>query len=237
MAFGWLAAMMTSSNGNIFRVTGLLCGELTGHRWIPLKGQWRGTLMFSLICAGIKGWVNNREAGDLRRHRAHYDVTVMTAHSHLISAFASFFLRPPPHETELTWHKKSVTKNNTDFKRLWHSFHRRMRILIVQFRLFSIINWEIFMIQCPLDIHRPYLSKVPHGPCYNASRRWREIVSANPGSSLRSLPQGGAQCRLLASGWSVILTSCTWFWICHRSIHPIRDHKQRGCVLNRSANR
>ena len=28
--------MMTSWNGNIFRVTGPLCGEFTGHRWIPL---------------------------------------------------------------------------------------------------------------------------------------------------------------------------------------------------------
>ena len=28
--------LMTSSNGNIFRVTGPLCGEFTGHRWIPL---------------------------------------------------------------------------------------------------------------------------------------------------------------------------------------------------------
>ena len=27
--------MMTPSNGNIFRVTGLLCGEFTGPRWIP----------------------------------------------------------------------------------------------------------------------------------------------------------------------------------------------------------
>ena len=27
--------MMTSSNGNIFRVTGHLCGEFTGARWIP----------------------------------------------------------------------------------------------------------------------------------------------------------------------------------------------------------
>ena len=26
---------MTSSNGNIVRVTGHLCGEFTGHRWIP----------------------------------------------------------------------------------------------------------------------------------------------------------------------------------------------------------
>ena len=44
----------------------------------PYKGQWRGTLMFCLTCAWINGWVNNREAGDLRRHRAHYDVTVMS---------------------------------------------------------------------------------------------------------------------------------------------------------------
>ena len=43
----------------------------------PHKGQWRGALMFSLICAQINGWENNREAGDLRRHRAHYDVIVM----------------------------------------------------------------------------------------------------------------------------------------------------------------
>ena len=43
----------------------------------PHKGQWRGALMFSLICDRINGWVNNGEAGDLRRHRAHYDVIVM----------------------------------------------------------------------------------------------------------------------------------------------------------------
>ena len=43
----------------------------------PQKGQWRGALMFSLICVWINGRVNDREAGDLRRYRAHYDVTVM----------------------------------------------------------------------------------------------------------------------------------------------------------------
>ena len=43
----------------------------------PHKGQWRGALMFSLICARINNWVNNREAGDLIRHRGHYDVNVM----------------------------------------------------------------------------------------------------------------------------------------------------------------
>ena len=39
----------------------------------PHKGQCRGVLLFSLICT----WINNRKAGDLRRHRAHYDVIVI----------------------------------------------------------------------------------------------------------------------------------------------------------------
>ena len=43
----------------------------------PHKGQWRGALMFSLICVWIKDWVNNR---DLRRYLAHYDVIVMESH-------------------------------------------------------------------------------------------------------------------------------------------------------------
>ena len=43
----------------------------------PHKGQWRGALMSTLICVRINGWVNNREAGDFRRHLAHYDVIVM----------------------------------------------------------------------------------------------------------------------------------------------------------------
>ena len=43
----------------------------------PREGQWRGALMFSLICARKYGWVKKREAGDLRRHRAHSDVIVM----------------------------------------------------------------------------------------------------------------------------------------------------------------
>ena len=41
------------------------------------KGQWCGALMFSLTSAWINGWVNNREAGDSRRQRSHYNVIVM----------------------------------------------------------------------------------------------------------------------------------------------------------------
>ena len=50
------------------------------HRW-PVnslhKGQWRGAFMFCLICARTNSWANNGDAGDLIRHCAHYDVTVM----------------------------------------------------------------------------------------------------------------------------------------------------------------
>ena len=73
-----LEFMITSSNGNIFRVTGPLCGEFTGHRWIPLtKANDAELWCFLLICAWTKGWVNNRDAGNLRRHHAHYNATVM----------------------------------------------------------------------------------------------------------------------------------------------------------------
>ena len=43
----------------------------------PRKGQWHAALLFSSICAWINDWVNNRKAGDLRRHRDHYDVIVI----------------------------------------------------------------------------------------------------------------------------------------------------------------
>ena len=58
-------------------VTGPLCGEFTGHQSIPLtKATWRGALMFPFH-AWTNGWANNRDAGDFRRHRSYYDVTVI----------------------------------------------------------------------------------------------------------------------------------------------------------------
>ena len=68
---------MTSSNGAFSALLTLVRGI---QRWSvnsPHKGQWRGSLMFSSMCAWINDWVNNHEAGDLSRHRAHYDVIVM----------------------------------------------------------------------------------------------------------------------------------------------------------------
>ena len=55
------------------------------------KGQWRGSLMLSLTCAWINDWVNNHKAGDLRRHRCHYDVIVMSTCSCCTVLFQQYF--------------------------------------------------------------------------------------------------------------------------------------------------
>ena len=54
----------------------------------PHKDQWRRALMFLWSAPWINGRVNNGEAGDLRRHRTHYDVIVM---SHLIGRISLCF--------------------------------------------------------------------------------------------------------------------------------------------------
>ena len=52
-------------------------GEFTGRRWIPLKKPLTRSFDVFFDLRLTNGWVNNRDAGDLRRHRAHYDVILM----------------------------------------------------------------------------------------------------------------------------------------------------------------
>ena len=68
---------MTSSDGGIFCVAGLLCGEFTGHFWIPHVKASDAELWRIFIYAWTDSWANNGNAGDLRRYRAHYDVIVI----------------------------------------------------------------------------------------------------------------------------------------------------------------
>ena len=94
--------MMTSSNGNIFHVT----GSLWVHRSpvnSPHKGQWRGALMFSLICAWTCSLANNQDAGNWRRRRAHWDVTVMIQYGKIV----------PNTQTKLQyiWHSRMSGRN------------------------------------------------------------------------------------------------------------------------------
>ena len=52
----------------------------------PHKGQWRGALKFSLMCAWINGRLNTRGAGDLSRHRAHYDPMKYGNAAHMVTS-------------------------------------------------------------------------------------------------------------------------------------------------------
>ena len=72
------SCMMASSNGPFSALLGICAGNSPFPVNSLHKSQWRGALMFSLICVWINGCVNNREAGDLRYHRVHYD-SIMTS--------------------------------------------------------------------------------------------------------------------------------------------------------------
>ena len=94
----WLFCLtvMTSSNGNIFHVSSLFVRGI--HRSLvnsPHKGQWRGSLIFSLICVWANPSANHRDAADLRGHRAHYDVTIMQDNHMAISHHRIFSVSVP----------------------------------------------------------------------------------------------------------------------------------------------
>ena len=83
----WLGtAIITLSNENIFPVIRPLWGESTGNRWIDVTKASEAGLCFFLWSALEKnGWTKNQDtAGDLKHHRAHYDVTIM-AHTRSFS--------------------------------------------------------------------------------------------------------------------------------------------------------
>ena len=82
--------MMTSANGNIFRVTGLLCGEFIGHRWLPGTKANDGELWCFLWFAH---WINNRDTGDLIGRRAHNDVIEINLHFHMSTRYKNDYHR------------------------------------------------------------------------------------------------------------------------------------------------
>ena len=66
---------MTSSNYALLAICARnspVTGEFSAQR--PVTGSFDG---FFFICDRIKGRVNNGEAGDLRRHRAHYGIVII----------------------------------------------------------------------------------------------------------------------------------------------------------------
>ena len=89
--------MMTSLNGNIFRVTGLLWWESTGHRWFTLTEASDAELgVFFDLCLD-KSWADNPDAGDLRRHRAHYEEPPLYMEMSHIFYFMTVLISTPSH--------------------------------------------------------------------------------------------------------------------------------------------
>ena len=93
-ALSWWRNQMKTFSALLHHVHGIVLGIHRSPVTFHHKGQWRGALMFPLICTWTNGWINKRDAGDLRRHRVHYDVTVMiTNWQWLVSDFVASFWR------------------------------------------------------------------------------------------------------------------------------------------------
>ena len=105
----------------------------------PLKSQWSEALKFSLICAWVTDWVNNREADDLRRHRAHYDDIVIR--KMLICTIDSLL----PHISDIHHFDVSIQKR------------RNYIVLAMEFRLFCVkplVSFVLYMYMVFLYHHR-----------------------------------------------------------------------------------
>ena len=78
-------------------------GEFPSQRPVPRA------LMVSSICAWTNGWVNNRDAGDLRSHRAQYDVTVMSQKI----AYDFYLQQMSPGSSPLQWKRWPTAETDT----------------------------------------------------------------------------------------------------------------------------
>ena len=79
----------------------------------PHKSQWRGALMLYLMCTWTNRWANIRDAGDLRCHRAHYYVTVMSPVNFTNTLDGSFRATGPSHSHEFTQTENKTKQNKT----------------------------------------------------------------------------------------------------------------------------
>ena len=122
----------------------------------PHKGQWRGALMFPLICVWKNGWANSRDTGDLRRHRAHYNVSVRDPLSNSFEWHLGYFCRfkkwPVFHlwnynvEWNTMFHSVKlcrVISSGSNYQRTSHPYHPSYSLFFIPQLLFWIIKAHI----------------------------------------------------------------------------------------------
>ena len=146
-----LPFMKPSSNGNIFRATGPLCGEFTGPRWIPCTKASNAELWCFLWSAPwINGWVNNREPRDLRRHRAHYNVlemcqwrtcTATLVHSFGLVSILSISSPASDSKTVFGEPELGIAKRNRNTPTISKNTLWKTKFLYHRLSLFCIVCW------------------------------------------------------------------------------------------------
>ena len=113
----------------------------------PHKGQWRGALIFTLICVRINGWVNNCKAGDLRRNRAHYHVIVMRiqfSNPYGVCGYIMYNDSPDTRDGVRTWKKNPETLFRNSMKYLMIGVYMSRDILL---RVFN-KQWCFYKAHC-----------------------------------------------------------------------------------------
>ena len=139
----------------------------------PHKGQWREALMFSLICARINGWVNYDEAGDLRRPRARYDVTVM---ANILISVKESVVSPPCESYFILYY--TITANGISNVLCWHKYWKcEISFLRTQLSCSPMGHYQVkILLWCPIaespqktlfHIQPPELEGRPHAPVWS----------------------------------------------------------------------
>ena len=109
------------------------CSPVTGK--FHHKDQWRRALMFSLICAWTTVWINNTVAGDLRRYRAHDDVTVMcmTVSLNLNSS------KTPPCPSSMC----NLGQCWPAYKTVWVALAQVLQDVFCEFKVWSMLHLQV----------------------------------------------------------------------------------------------
>ena len=117
--------------------------------------------MFSLICVWINGWVNNREAGDLRRYHAHYYAIVMRKTNALCSIKQTVLLifEPPMSWNGKNWSCKITHNMNKSLKLNVKWIKALLGKVLGKFR------WVFYGIRIWIDSTGKYIYKTCPGCC------------------------------------------------------------------------
>ena len=169
----------------------------------PHKGQWPAALVFSLICARINDWVNNREAGDLRRHRTLYDVTVVrysTIDGGMMLAEIVLLLIS----------KELFVRRHLSALALVHKFMKRRGLNCRQCRDLAYNPRQLRRRSCSIQLYYRILLSINHGSMLQSSSRLGGFLFCKP-VSFDGMFHGMNIER--GFNWETFAAECNMMWV------------------------